>query len=76
MRISRPHDRNRDASIQLSEIDIGMRQCLQSLWACEAVREKGLEQAKSHWMKVAERAWISFEDDRQFAQNSTDDAFM
>lgn len=73
MLIRRQRDHIKDASIQLSEIDIGMRQCLQSLWSCDSVREQGAEQAKAHWMKVAERAWRNFDEDRQFAQQSDED---
>ena len=54
-----------DASVQLAEIDAGVRQCLQLLWSCEAVKELGTDGAKTHWLKIAERAWRDFEDDRQ-----------
>lgn len=55
-----------ETSIQLSEIDSGVRQCPQALWSCEAVREKGAVEARQHWMKLAERAWRDFEEDKQF----------
>ena len=68
MMIKRPHRTSPDASVQLAEIDTGVRQCLQLLWSCEAVRELGPEDAKAHWLKIAERAWRDFDEDRQLVK--------
>lgn len=70
--IKRTHHSRTDATIQLAEIDTGVRQCLQLLWACQAVKEQGAEVAKDYWMKLAERAWRDFDEDRQFAQRGRD----
>ena len=72
MIIRKHRDSHTDPSIQLSEIDSGIRQCLQLLWACESVRQQGADVAKAHWMKMAERAWRDFEEDRLLTlQNTT-----
>jgi len=70
MMIKRPRHIRTDVSIQLAEIDTGVRQYLQLLWACEAIKEQGPDVAKEHWMKIAERAWRDFDEDRQFVQGS------
>ena len=73
MMIRKHRESRTDASIQLSEIDTGMRQCLQALWGCEVVREKGVAAAEQHWMKLAERAWRDFNEDREFVSNANCD---
>lgn len=72
MMIKRPRHTRTDATIQLAEIDNGVRQCLQLLWACEAIKDQGPDVAKEHWMKIAERAWRDFDEDRQFVQRGID----
>ena len=73
MMIRKHRESRSDASIQLAEIDTGMRQCLQALWACQSVREKGAPAAEQHWMKLAERAWRDFDEDRQFVSSARDE---
>lgn len=63
-----PHRPRSDASIELSEIDTGIRQCLQLLMSSDAIKDCGPDIAREYWMKIAERAWRDFEEDRAFVQ--------
>jgi len=44
--------------------------------ACEAVKEQGTDVARAHWMKIAERAWRDFEEDRNVALGTAGDRLI
>lgn len=70
-RTHHPHRPRTDAAVQLAEIDTGIRQCLQVLMSCEAMREQESQLARDYWLRLAERAWRDFDEDRQLVNGGS-----
>ena len=52
-----------DAGTKLSEVDLGVRQCLQLLWGCTAQGRLDRDRFEAHWKRLADRAMRDFLDD-------------
>lgn len=64
---NRTHFRH-DGARNLSEVDLGVRQCVQLLWTCIADNNLDPVQFEKHWEQLTHRALRDFLEDQRLLE--------